>query len=383
MHRKESALKSPTLRIGALPPLKISPGTLVTLAILAVILYPALAAPAGRDTTTAVALATAIAVFLIISVLVHEISHAVAAKAFGGHVDHIALTLWGGHTQYRAGRSSAIASVTISLAGPASNLLLATLATGLGALTEPASELGLFWWFSARLNLVLAVFNLLPGLPMDGGRAVESILGALTRNRLLGTRITAWIGRAIAVAVVTWPVVLLARSSVLDTVLLLMLLWALMIAGMLWQGASRALEAAHLRHRIEGLDATALAQPVRLIAPAHPVGDLGEGSELAHVLILQPPAPGGAGAPDLLGRAYRVLPEAARAVPAERRADTPASAVAGPVGEVGVLSAALQGDDLITAMLSRPRPAYLVRDEHGQTRGVIMSADVNALLRGR
>src|SRR5699024_3649365 len=148
-------------RIVALPPLKISPGTLVTLAILAVILYPALAAPAHRDPSTAVALALAIAVFLIVSVLVHEISHALSAKAFGGHVDHDALTLWGGHTQYRPQRSSALASVTISLAGPASNLLLAAVATGMGALSDLASEPGLFWWFSARLNLVLAVFNLL------------------------------------------------------------------------------------------------------------------------------------------------------------------------------------------------------------------------------
>src|SRR5690625_6433588 len=116
---------SPSLRFGALPPLKICPVTLVTLAILAVILYPALAAPAHRDPSTAVALALAIAVFLIVSVLVHEISHALSAKAFGGHVDHIALTLWGGHTQYRPQTSSALASVPISLAGPASNLLLA------------------------------------------------------------------------------------------------------------------------------------------------------------------------------------------------------------------------------------------------------------------
>mgnify|MGYP003768063359 CR=1 FL=1 len=355
----------------------------MTLAILAVILYPALAAPAHRDTSAAVALALAIAVFLIVSVLVHEVSHAIAAKAFGGHVDHIALTLWGGHTQYRGGRSSALASVTISLAGPASNLLLAAVATGLGTLSEPASELGLFWWFSARLNLVLAVFNLLPGLPMDGGRALESVLGALTRDRRLGTRVTAWIGRAIAVAVVAWPLVLMVRSSELDTFLLLALLWALMIAGMLWQGASRALEAATLQHRIDGLDAAALAQPVRIVAPAHPLGELGDGPELERVLILEPPARGGSRPADLVGRAYRIHPEAARAVPADRRGATPASAVAGPIGEVGMLPATLHGDDLITAMLSRPRPAYLVRGRDGQVLGVIMSADVNALLRGR
>ena len=123
---------------------------------------------------------------------------------------------------------------------------------------------------------------------------------------------------AIAVAVVAWPLVLMARSSELDTLLLLTLLWALMIAGMLWQGASRALEAADLQHRIDGLDAAALAQPVRLVAPTHPLGELGDGPELDRVLILEPPARAASHPADLVGRAHRIHPEAARAVPDDR-----------------------------------------------------------------
>lgn len=378
-------MKTPTLRIGGLPPLQISPGTLVTLLILAVMLFPGLAVSETRETPAAILLSLSIAVFLIISVLVHEVAHAVAAKAFGGHVDHIALTLWGGHTQYRGENVSHAASIVISLAGPASNLLLAGMATGMGTLTDPGSDLSVFWFISSRLNLVLAVFNLLPGLPMDGGRAVESILGAVTRNRLLGTRITAWIGRAIAVAVVAWPVIRLARDPVLDTFSVLLLLWAMLIAGMLWQGASRALEAATLHHRIEGLGAAALAQPVRIVAPDHPLGELGQGPELERVLILEP-LPGGLARPgpvDIVGRAHRIHPAAAQAVPAAHRAGTPASAVAAPVGNVGTLEAGLEGNALISAMLSHPRPAYLVRGEAGEVLGVILSADVNALLRGR
>ena len=122
---------------------------------------------------------------------------------------------------------------------------------------------------------------------------------------------------------------------------------------------------------------------MRLVAPTHPLGELGDGPELDRVLILEPPARAASHPADLVGRAHRIHPEAARAVPADRRGTTPASAVAGPIGEVGTLPAALRGDDLITAMLSRPRPAYLVRGQDGQVLGVIMSADVNALLRGR
>ena len=85
----------------------------------------------------------------------------------------------------------------------------------------------------------------------------------------------------------------------------------------------------------------------------------------------------------LVGRAARIDPAAAAAVPAPQRAATPVAAVARTIGDLGALPATLRGDALIDAMLSRPAPAYLVLGEDGAARGVIMSADVNALLRGR
>ena len=70
-------------------------------------------------------------------------------------------------------------------------------------------------------------------------------------------------------------------------------------------------------------------------------------------------------------------------VPAGQRGNVPVSAVAAPLGEVGELAAGLNGSQMVTAMLARPHPLYLVREQTGAVVGVIKSADVNAVLRGR
>lgn len=371
-------MTGPTLRLGALPPLRVSPGTLLTVLLLAVLMYPALSR-GGAEQGTVVLLAVGLGVFMIVSVLVHEIAHAVTARAFGAHVDHIALTLWGGHTQYRAREMPALASVLVSLSGPLSNGVLAALAAAMVQVAEPGTSLAVFCAVSAWLNLALTLFNLLPGLPMDGGRALESLLAAVLRKPVLATQITAWAGRAIAVAVVAYPLTRIVRDGGAGSLSLLTLVWAVLIAGMLWQGATQALTGAALQERIRTLDASGLAVPMRVVPSTTPLSALGEESELERVLILEPdPA-----APHRPGRGYRIDRSAAEAVPSEHRASTPVRAVAGSVGEIGVLPGSLQGDALIEAMLSRPAPGYLVLEEDGSVRGVIMSADVNALLRRR
>lgn len=373
----------PMLRIGALPPLQISPGTLVTVLLIAAVLFPSLQRP-GLPVGSSVLVALGLGLFLILSVLVHELSHALVARAFGARIDHIALTLWGGHTQYRAERMPALGSVLVSLAGPASNGVLAALTAAVGALAAPDGILGTVTAFATWLNVVLALFNLLPGLPMDGGRALESLLGAVLGRETTGTRITAWIGRAIAVAVVLLPLVRILRSGGTGTFGLLTLVWALLIAGLLWQGATRALAGARTQDRVRTLDVTSLARPMRILTPDAPLNTLGhlaEGpsAEQGQVLLLDRADP----RPGTVGRALLPEPGAIAAVPTDRRSEVPASAVARPLGDVVALRTGLAGEELISAMLSRPAPVYLVVGADGTPAGVILSADVNALLRGR
>lgn len=387
-------MTTPALRFGSLPPIRLSPGTLITIVVLAVLVFPMYSGP-RIPLGVSVLVAGGIALFMMLSVLVHEIAHAVTARAFGGRVDHIALTLWGGHTQFRAERMGHLPSFLISIAGPAGNLVLAALATGAGALTEDGTALSAFWAVSGYLNIALAVFNLLPGLPMDGGRAVESLLALLLRRPLLATRITGWIGRAIAAAVVAVPLVIILRAGGAGTGSLITLLWALLIAGMLWQGASQALRDAAMRSRVEDLGLAEITRPVRLLRPETPLGAVlgtqapSDPTELARhtqdVLILAPATAASGHPTDAragVGQGYRLDPEAAASVPAAHRAQVQLGAVARLLGPIGLLDAALEGEALLRVIMAQPFPAYLVRESDGEVHRLLVSADLNRVLRG-
>ncbi|MBK9032566.1 MAG: site-2 protease family protein [Myxococcales bacterium] len=105
------------------------------------------------------------------SVLLHELGHAVVARRRGVAIGGIELSFLGGAAQMSQLPRSATDEIAIALAGPAVSLALAGLGLGLGALTG-SGALATFGW----INLVLAVFNLIPALPMDGGRVLRALL---------------------------------------------------------------------------------------------------------------------------------------------------------------------------------------------------------------
>ena len=104
------------------------------------------------------------------------------------------------------------------------------------------------------------------------------------------------------------------------------------------------------------------------MTPQQALSSLGSEAELANVLVLEQRAI----RPGVVGRAYRILPEAVAAVPSAHRERTPASAVAGPVGEVGLVDVSLRGSELVSAMLALPVPVDLAMGEPGQIRDIIL-----------
>ncbi|MFC6259212.1 site-2 protease family protein, partial [Kocuria oceani] len=121
------------------------------------------------------------ALTLALSVLLHELAHAWTGRAFGWPTGRIVLSLLGGHTHFGDVRTTPLASAAVSLAGPAVNLVLGLAGWALLRTADPAPSLG---WVLLDLttwaNLIVGLFNVLPGLPLDGGRVVESVVWALT-----------------------------------------------------------------------------------------------------------------------------------------------------------------------------------------------------------
>lgn len=354
----------------SLPRLKISGGTILTIGVLAILVFPNLQAQRVASPTGTVLLALGVGVFLILSVLLHEIGHAVLARAFGGHVEQIALTLWGGHTQYTGRRIGPFPSILIALAGPAVNALLAGAAYAVLLVVPAGGAASAFLLYAGVLNLGLAVFNLLPGLPMDGGRAVEGLLGGILRRRTLGTVITAWIGRAIAVLVVLLALWRLAGSA--QTFSLIVVLWSVIIAGTLWQGASSALRGARTQDRIGRLEVRDVLRPVLLLPTSATAADVPATADPRTVLVLD--ATGSTGA--------RVDPVALASVPIPMRTSTPIGAVARSIGAVGRVPVGLDGDDLVDHLVNDPRAEHLAVDADGRIVGTISTADVGARLQG-
>jgi Zn-dependent protease len=127
------------------------------------------------------------------SVLLHELGHAVVARQLGVRIAGIELSFFGGAAKMMQLPRSAIDEVKIAAAGPAVSLVLGALGLGLGALTG--------WWVVSWLgwvNLILAAFNLIPALPMDGGRILRALL-----TRKLGfvraTDVSVTIARVVAI----------------------------------------------------------------------------------------------------------------------------------------------------------------------------------------
>jgi len=150
--------------------------------------------------TGALALSLGFSLAFFASVLTHELCHALAARALGVPTAEVTLYVFGGAARILSEPGGPGGEVLMAMAGPLASVVLA----GLFALT---SQLATGWvaqlaWFLGAGNLVLAVFNLLPGFPLDGGRLARALVWKLTGRRVLATRVTAWLGRGLAVLLV-------------------------------------------------------------------------------------------------------------------------------------------------------------------------------------
>ena len=141
-----------------------------------------------------VAIATSFGFFL--SVLLHELSHALLAQRFGMPVPSITLFIFGGVSNIGAEMSSARHEFFVAAAGPAMSLLLAFV---LGAIAVfIGGDFGEVLLYLATVNALLGVFNLLPGFPLDGGRVFRSIIWAKSRDLMKATRWASRSGQGIA-----------------------------------------------------------------------------------------------------------------------------------------------------------------------------------------
>ena len=193
---------------------------------------------------------------------------ALAAMAFGWQVNEVTLNFWGGVTIYQhssTGRAQTpLRSLTVAIVGPISNLVIAGVAwLLLQVLLDPTGTTMVVLNLTVWTNLLIGIFNLLPGHPLDGGRVVESSVWAATGSRARGMRAAGWSGRIIVIALVVGVVLVPWLATGEPWIFGLVI--AALIGTMFWQAATSAIRAAELQMVAERMRITDLMTPVRTI----------------------------------------------------------------------------------------------------------------------
>ncbi|MCU1521304.1 MAG: peptidase [Arthrobacter sp.] len=320
--------------------------------------------------------AFAYAVLLLISVLVHELAHALTAKIYHWPTEKIVLNLWGGHTQFESFTASPGRSVLVALAGPAANFVLAGggwVLLAAGNLSGVADILAnIFVW----ANLLIGIFNVLPGLPLDGGRLVESAVWKVTGSQEKGTVAAGWGGRIIVIALVVWFVALPLLSGERPDISLMLI--TVLVGSFLWMGATASIQQARLRGRLHLVHAGSLAEPA--------VG-LPETATVAELERLQRSAQGSPPAVVLYGPDGRpvavVDAGVAATVPPDAVASTPLTAVSYALGAGAYVPESSRGQELLQYLAQLDGQAYAVVNGDGTVTGLLRQATVLDAITGK
>ncbi|MBD1842029.1 site-2 protease family protein [Cyanobacteria bacterium FACHB-63] len=147
----------------------------------------------------------AMALLLFASVLLHELGHSLVAKLQGIRVQSITLFFFGGIAAIAQEPKTPGKAFQVAIAGPAVSFSLFLLLT-LVALLIPNAEmpLGVLFRDLAAINLVLTLFNMIPGLPLDGGQVLKAIVWKLTGSQIKGIRTAAKVGRFLGTVAIVW-----------------------------------------------------------------------------------------------------------------------------------------------------------------------------------
>ncbi|GAA2823419.1 site-2 protease family protein [Crossiella cryophila] len=356
-------------RVGGVPVLLAHSWWL--LAAVIVVLYTPLVEMIVPGTSLVISaiMAAVFAVLLAASVLLHELGHVVVALRLGLPVRRVRLQLLGGaaelmRTPTRPGQEGWVAA-----AGPAVSVGLAALA-GLGLLLVPGG--GVLWLLIAQLavaNAAVAVINLLPGLPLDGGRVLRALVWAATGKRMTGTRVAVIGAGVVAAAMIWWAVMGLAGNTPdrwLRLAVCVLMAWFVVLGA----GAEMANE--QQRTWPAGLTLADLVRPVLQLPAESPVADALDASAGRGVVLVRAD---GVAAGLLDATAAARLAAVSPLAPAERAAE--------PINAETVILDSEPGEEIIDRVRGTAAWQFLVVDEDGRPAGVLHREDLRDALRRR
>lgn len=310
------------------------------------------------------------------SVLVHELAHTVVALHYKLPVRRIQLQFFGGVSEIEKESETPGREFFLAFVGPLLSLVLAGVFYIPLNFVERGTVPGVLLGGLMISNLIVAVFNLLPGLPLDGGRMLRAVVWKITGRPMSGTVAAAWVGRALAVTTLIGLPLLTRTGSFgnnpddlggMDTVIDALL--AAVLAAIIWTGAGNSLRMARLREHLPDLRARALTRRAVPVEAATPLSEaLRRANEAgARALVVV----------DGIGEPKAVVREAAIvSVPEHRRPWVAVGGLAQDLTDGMKVSAELAGEALLDRLKASPATEYLVVEDTGEIYGVLSTADV-------
>lgn len=376
----ESARRAPerrplprgTYRLGTVAGIDVTVASswFIVVGLLAVLMAPRMQQELPEIGAGAYLAGVVFAILLYGSILLHEISHALAARGFGMPVTVIHLHFLGGATEIEGEATTPWREFSIAVVGPLTSLAVG----GVSLLVIQVIEGGVTGYVVKALaiaNLAVGVLNLVPGLPLDGGRVLQSLVWAVTRRRSLGVVVAGWGGRLAAVLVMAYPFFLVTRGI---SPTIIQYVFAFLIASFLWAGATQALVTAKLRARLPTIQARRLARPAIGVPADLPLSEAirrAQEAQAGSLVIVNGD-----------GRPAGIVNEAAVvSTPDHRRPWLPTGDLARRLDDSLMLSADLVGEPLVNAMNRNPATEYVLVEADGSVYGVLVTKDVDDAFR--
>lgn len=329
--------------------------------------------------------AIAAAVLFLASVLIHEMSHAIVGRAHGMHIPRITLFIFGGMAHLEDEPRTWRVEFWMAIVGPVTSLVLGFLFVWAGSLAaggidldtgnprETLGQLGplatLLLWLGP-VNIILAVFNLVPGFPLDGGRVMRAVLWGMTGDLRRATRWASNAGRAFA-----WFLIACGIGMVLGVQLpifgtgLVSGLWLALIGWFLHNAAVMSYQQLLIERSLKGMRVSDLMLgDVQTVSPGLAIREFVDDYVMGHDQRAWPVTEGGR-------LAGLVCLEDVRRRPRQEWDQTPLSAVMTPADELATVS---PDEDAMQAMklISQRNVNQLPVVENGRLAGLIRREDI-------
>ncbi|MER8184179.1 site-2 protease family protein [Kitasatospora sp. NPDC094015] len=321
-----------------------------------------------------VALSFAVAFYA--SVLVHELAHTVVALRYRLGVRRIRLQFFGGVSEIEKEAQSPGREFWLAFVGPLLSLVLGGVFYLAVRAVDTGTVPGVLLAGLMVSNLVVAAFNLLPGLPLDGGRMLRAVVWGITGRPMTGTVAAAWAGRILAMAVlIGLPLFSAAQAgpdrSTVDTLIDGVL--AAVLAVIIWVGATNSVRNARLKEALPLLEVRDFTRRAVHVTADTPLGEAmrrAREAEAGAILVVD-----GAGAPVGLVKEHAVS-----AVPEHRRPWMSVGSLARDLEPGLRIPLDLTGEQLLAALRRTPATEYLVVRPDGSPYGVLTLADLERRL---